>query len=276
MLEFNYQSLLKESKDASDFITKLFEAERLQGQNLSVRSFSRSLNFSNPSLVNDVITKKKKPSFKLVHSIIEDRGLSHSEEKYLINLFECEKLIKSSDLVELENETISKYWDSVLETEKDGDISARDLILSTVIGHQRVGLSEEEVYSRIIFFMSRLEVSTSLKLLIKKRLIKKVGSLYCIDNSNLARVKLKTHHFIDHYQMLIKVANLRNKKQQLSSFSFYTDQDTYNEIKKINLDALEKVALLAQKSNSLKDQIKTTKLCSHSLSFMSLDLSDDW
>ncbi len=72
------------------------------------------------------------------------------------------------------------------------------------------------------------------------------------------------------------VSVLEWKEKQLASINFFADEETYLEVRKLLYNTCEKIALLAQKNEDNKKDLKHRKQCVFYTSFFSLDSRDSW
>lgn len=270
------RNILMKSRTCSDYIEHLYAIAKETEEGLSVRAFSKQLGFSSHSLVFDVLNKKKKPSPNLVACLFNSSDLHYSEERYLHNLVDIEKEQRVERALE-ENALIEGYWGlGVIESQGEG-YDTFDITVKGLIEYNGGGLTEDEILQRSNFFVSKSETIGSLKKLV-------AGGILSLKNGRYVILEDKQHLFLNMkgeqvakiQKVISAVSVLEWKEKQMASLSFFADEETYREIRKLIYNTCEEIALLAQKNEDNKKDLKHRKQCVFYTSFFSLDSKDSW
>ncbi len=270
------RNTLMKSRTCSEYIEHLYNIAKAEEKGLSVRSFSKKLGFSSHSLVFDVLNKKKKPSPNLVEKLFEYKEFHYSEKRYLHNLVDIEKE-QRLELALKENNLIENYWDLGVVEESAGDYNSFDIIVKGLIEYHGGGMTEQELFQKSSFFLAREEVLTSLQKFVDGGILRIKNDRYVvIENKQHLFLNMKAKNVVKVQDIIIEVSELPWKEKQIASLNFFADEETYWEVRKLMFNTLEKVALLAQKNEESKADLKHRKQCLLYTSFFSLDSRDSW
>lgn len=85
--EMNYTRYLK----FSDYLIDIYREKSAQNPSFSVRSFSKFLGYKTPTLINDVIRKKRKPTIEIALKLSKKLLYSKHQTDYLVKICEYER-----------------------------------------------------------------------------------------------------------------------------------------------------------------------------------------
>ncbi|MGH1467596.1 MAG: hypothetical protein ACRBBP_01785 [Bdellovibrionales bacterium] len=264
------------SRTCSDYIEHLYTAAKDKEKDLSVRAFSKKIGFLGHSLVFDVLNRKKKPSPNLVACLFESLDLHYSEERYLHNLVDIEKEQRVERALE-ENALIEDYWVLDIVENKNEGYNTFDTMVKGFIEYNGGGLTENEIFQKSTFFVSKDEILESLKKLMSGGILSLKGDRYIVaDDKQHLFLNMKGEQVAKIQNVISAVSVLEWKEKQLASINFFADEETYLEVRKLLYNTCEKIALLAQKNEDNKKDLKHRKQCVFYTSFFSLDSRDSW
>lgn len=264
----DHQIDLSNCNSCSQYIKKLYESELNKAPSLSVRKFSQTLGFENPSLVSDVLNVNKKPSVKLLEAVLNYTKLTYSEEQYIKNLYTIEKNDPDGS-AKKENELILHYWS--LEINTDDLLSAPDLIMKGLVGHYNGGLTLEEACKKVEVILPKAQVSFSLNYLVEKKCLIKKESRFLVNKNSTPLNTMSAKGLSLIHKVIDKINNLSGHKTMSSLMTFHLDSKSASEIESCILQALEKIALIIEKNDHSCDIHSTKTLYALYLNYSSLE-----
>ncbi len=269
----NYKQLLLDSETVAEFLKLFFEYKKNQDKSLSLRNLSKIIDFKSPSLLSEVLSDKKKVSRNLLTCLLEYKEFSHSEYRYINNLFNIENE-KNADLAKHENIIIRKYW----STQKDipNSISSISLIIASTLEYYKGGLSKIELINKCGFFITSHEISASLNELLDKGLIELKSSRYQLIHDESLKISCSGTDIIKVQMIIERIANFQNKDNGFSCMSFFVDKNDFKEIQKVHLTCLEKIALISVNSLHKNELDSNKKLCMFYSTLLTLEPEENW
>ncbi len=271
----SHKNLLQDSSTLSEFLVLYFNYIKNNNPKLSLRELAKKLGYKNPSFISDVLNNKKKANKKLLSSVLNHIDFDHSETRYLNNLFKIE--IKEN-VLSAKNEitVIRKYW-SVCTRIPDS-ISSISIIISTILGHYKGGLTKAEVFEKYGFFITKDEISNSLDELEEKGFTKKNKGRYQVDDEQTIYVKCSGLDLLESQRIVERVTLFPNNlgTKAVSSTSFFIGKEDYQKIKKEYSKTLDKIFLLADKAFKNNGFNSDQKLCLFYSALMTLEPDDSW
>lgn len=101
----------------SDYLIDVFHEKNAQNPSFSVRAFSKFLGYKNPTLLNDILRKKRKPTVELALRVVHKFSLPKHHADYLIKICEYEraKTARERDLItaDLRKLLSQKKWQNI-------------------------------------------------------------------------------------------------------------------------------------------------------------------
>lgn len=101
----------------SEYIIDIFRDKNAQNPSFSVRAFSKFLGYKNPTLLNDILRKKRKPTIELALRVVHKFSYPKHQADYLIKICEYERAKSTQErdliMVDLRKLLSQKKWQNI-------------------------------------------------------------------------------------------------------------------------------------------------------------------
>lgn len=101
----------------SEYIVDIFREKNAQNPSFSVRAFSKFLGYKNPTLLNDILRKKRKPTIELALRVVHKFSYPKHQADYLIKICEYERAKSTQErdliMVDLRKLLSQKKWQNI-------------------------------------------------------------------------------------------------------------------------------------------------------------------
>lgn len=163
----------------ADFLNEVYNQSKNKNPHFSVRSLANKLGYKNPSLVSDVLKKKRKPTIEMVKKTAQLFHLSSKDTEYLVLICLFEKAKnheEKEDLLSKIRVLLSKrkwkYIDlNYLDFLKNWEV----MQIYNMIGLKDFKMTEEYINSRSLIPIDKKQIINAEKTLLELNLIEKTG-----------------------------------------------------------------------------------------------------
>lgn len=174
----------------SDYIKDLFEERKSKNPSYSVRSFAKFLGYRNPTLVNDILRKKRKPTVEMALKLSHKLFYGKHQTEYLVKICEYEraKNFEERDLIMsgLRKLLAQRQWKIIDLNQYDLLTHPHVLLIYTMMALKDFKPTLAYMNKRFRFKITQTQLDSALKTLLSLnyiKLSKKGGYEYSKENA---------------------------------------------------------------------------------------------
>lgn len=240
--------LLLKTDNFADFLDLYCKEKRSSTRYFSIRQLAQKMGYKTPSLLSDVILKKRSPSVDILNRFIKAQDVSLLEKQFLDNLIMLE-ISTSTDIKNLakkENDLIRRCWDdsSELNSPEMPRSSALDITIMGKLGDSK-GISAEELVKHYRGLISPSTVLERLNFMLENGDVQKDadGKLIRGKKENMSRADSQS--FLDLRDLIEAAATREGLLRQQSILTLHLSENKFKKASEILKHACYNIYMLA-------------------------------
>ena len=257
-LQHSFLGTLLNSESLSEFLSEFLKEKKKFRRGFTLRKWSSNLGYSNPSILSDVIRKKRRAPDSLLDSIQSYFKFDELEARYFRNLvlLDTETNIDTRKFIIENNESIKAYILSGIVQQEE--IDALDLILIEKMRNQN-SLSFETLYNELEEVFTEEELQSRVSRLCSIKVLSQENSSIRFQ-SIPKKFAMEGSHFRSYFGLAQKLSDKKVLKRN-SILTAELDDETYHQITSRLLEAHRDISLMIdQKESEKKVATKPRKL----------------